>query len=280
MPRAKTSQWRILAHRLALASARAASFCLPPPSACVPVEVMGLRFESALGIAAGYDRLGKLGRRAGALGFGFNEIGSTAPGGVSALRRSSGSARLGINLTLDASRSLTETGAALAQAWGMADYLMLNLIGPASAPLLDPAQRPRLRMLLAELREQQFLLNDSGGRHVPLAVKIRSLPGQVPLDLAELLLELGYDGLLAAHDPGPPATRQRYRAWQEEAQQSQACQQIAALRALAGRDMALMSVGGIQTREHFRSRLQAGAELVQAHTALLHRGPWLPSLLL
>ncbi len=280
MARAKTSRWRILGHRLALASARAASVCLPSPSACVPVEVMGLRFDSPLGIAAGYDRLGTLGRRAGALGFGFNEIGSAAPGGISALRTSSGSARLGINLSLDASRSLSENGAGLAQAWHMADYLMLNLIGPASVPLLEPAQRPRLRILLAELREQQFLLNDSGGRHVPLAVKVRSLPGQVPLDLAELLLELGYDGLLAAHDPGPPATRQRYRAWQDESQQSQACQQISMLRALAGNDIALMSVGGIQTRAHLKARLAAGAELVQAHTALLHRGPWLPSLLL
>ena len=280
MARAKTSRWRILGHRLSLAGARAASFCLPCPAGCVPVEVMGLRFESPLGIAAGYDRLGSLGRRAGALGFGFNEIGSAAPGGVAALRTSSGSARLGINLTLDASRSLAETGAGLAQAWQMADYLMLNLIGPASAPLLEPAQRPRLRVLLAELREQQFLLNEESGRHVPLAVKVRSLPGQVPLDLAELLLDLGYDGLLAAHDPGPPATRQRYRAWQGESQQSQACQQIAALRALAGGDIALMSVGGIQTRAHLKARLEAGAELVQAHTALLHRGPWLPSLLL
>ena len=280
MARAKTSRWRILGHRLSLAGARAASLCLPCPTACVPVEVMGLRFESALGIAAGYDRLGTLGRRAGALGFGFNEIGSTAPGGISALRRSSGSAQLGINLTLDAARSLSETGAGLAQAWHMADYLMLNLIGPASAPLLESAQRQRLRVLLAELREQQFLLNEEGGRHVPLAVKIRSLPGQVPLHLAELLLELGYDGLLAAHDPGPPATRQRYRTWQAESQQSQACQQIAALRALTGNDIALMSVGGIQTRQHFTARLDAGAELVQAHTALLHRGPWLPSLLL
>ncbi len=33
---------------------------------------------------------------------------------------------------------------------------------------------------------------------MPLVAKLRSLPQQPPLELAELLLELGFDGLLAA----------------------------------------------------------------------------------
>jgi dihydroorotate dehydrogenase len=92
--------------------------------------------------------------------------------------------------------------------------------------------------------------------------------------LAELLLELGYDGLLAAHDPGPPATRQRYRAWQGATQQAQACAQIEQLRRLCGGQIALMSVGGIQTAAHLQARLAAGAELVQVHSVLLHDWPW------
>jgi dihydroorotate dehydrogenase len=35
-----------------------------------------------------------------------------------------------------------------------------------------------------------------------------------------------------------------------------------------------MSVGGIQTAEHLRARLVAGAELVQVHSVLLHGWPW------
>jgi dihydroorotate dehydrogenase len=34
-------------------------------------------------------------------------------------------------------------------------------------------------------------------------------------------------------------------------------------------------VGGIQTASHLQARMDAGAELVQVHTALLHQGPWL-----
>jgi len=267
---------RHLGHRLALQLACATAYCRTAPVILRPVEVMGLRFDSPLGIAAGFDRQGRLGRRAGALGFGFNEIGSLALAATTQLSARAlmpGTARLGLNLSLEPGLSLAALRAGLARVWPLADYLMLNLLGPGSAALLSAEQRPRLRQLLAVARtEQQHL--DRPERRVPLAVKLRCLPGQVPLALAELLLDLGYDGLLAAHDPGPPATRQRYRAWQDAAQQEQACAQIAQLRRLCGGQMALLSVGGIQTPAHLDARLAAGAELVQVHSVLLHSWPW------
>ncbi|MCQ4295315.1 phosphoserine aminotransferase [Pseudomonas stutzeri] len=241
--------------------------------------VMGLSFPSPLGIAAGFDRNGRLARRVAALGFGFNEIGSLAAAGLTQLQPfPRGEARLGINLTLDARRSAAETCALLRNAWPHADYLVLNLISPASAPLLS--QTVRLRNLLAALREENHQLNLAGNRRVPLAAKLRCLPEQIPFSLAGLLLDLRFDGLLAAHDPGPPATRERYRAWQDPRQQAQACEQIEHLRRFCGENMALMSVGGIQTATHLRARMSAGAELVQVHTALLRQGPWLAHRLL
>lgn len=265
-----------IGHKLALQLACLAARCCRPVGTAQPVEVMGLRFATALGIAAGFDRFGRLGRGASALGLGFNEIGSFALGEIAQLpaqAHSPGTALLGLNLSLtpDISPAALRTG--LARAWPLADYLTLNLIGPSSAALLGTEQRPRLRQLLAALRSEQQRL-DRTERRVPLAVKLRCLPGQVPLALAELLLELGYDGLLAAHDPGPPATRQRYRAWQDTARQAQACAQIEQLRRLCGRQIALMSVGGIQSAEHLQARLAAGAELVQVHSVLLHGWPW------
>ncbi len=267
---------RRLGQQLALRLACLRARCLTAPSLARPVEVMGLRFDSPLGIAAGFDRYGRLGRRAGALGFGFNEIGSldlAATTQLSARALGPGTARLGLNLSLGPSLSLAALRAGLARVWPLADYLMLNLIGPGSASLLGAEQRPRLRQLLAVARAEQLRL-DRPERRVPLAVKLRCLPGQVPLALAELLLELGYDGLLAAHDPGPPATRQRYRAWQDAAQQEQACAQITQLRRLCGGQIALLSVGGIQSAAHLDARLAAGAELVQVHSVLLHGWPW------
>lgn len=261
-----------LALQLACISAR----CLQAPPPIRPITLMGLRCASPLAIAAGFDRHGQLGRRAGALGFACNEIGSfdlASAAGLVLPAHNAGTALLGINLTIDPGSSIDTLCAGLSRATQLADYLMLNLINPRSAALLSAEQRPRLRQILAALRIRQLRL-DLQGRRVPLAVKLRCLPGQVPLALTELLLELGYDGLLAAHDPGPPATQQRYRAWQEDANQAQACAQIETLRALCGKQLALMSVGGIQSVEHLHARLAAGAELVQVHTLLLHSWPW------
>lgn len=239
------------------------------------IQAMGLEFPTVLGVAAGFDPRGHLGKGASALGFGFNEIGSLDAASLPDRLplNLQGSALLGINLRLDPGRSDQALCQGLARAWPHADYLMLNLIGPGSEVLLDRRERPRLCHLLSELLRQRHALEQTTARHVPLAVKVRSLPGQIPLALAQMLLELGYDGLLAAHDPGPPATRQRYLDWQNPAHQEEACRQIEALHRLCAEDMALMSVGGIQTREHLQARLSAGAELVQIHTALLHQGP-------
>lgn len=265
-----------IGHRLALQLACVAARCLTAPDSAQPVEVMGLHFAAPLGIAAGFDRFGRLARQAGALGFGFNEIGSidlAATARLSARALTPGTARLGINLSLAPDITLTALRAGLARAWPLADYLTLNLIGPRGAALLGIEQRARLRLLLAAARIEQQRLNRCE-RRVPLVVKLRCLPDEVPLELTELLLELGYDGLLVAHDPGPPATRQRYHAWQNEVRQAQACAQIEQLRRLCVGQMALMSVGGIQTAAHLQARLAAGAELVQVHSVLLHDWPW------
>lgn len=244
-----------------------------------PVTAMGLQFCSPVGLAAGFDRDNRLGRRVSVLGFGFNEVGSLGAEGVAALKSANdGTARLGINLTLDSRQSPAQACKVLRDAWPHADYLMLNLMGPASRPLLQ--EHALLRQMLVALRHEQHQLNRAGARSVPLAVKLRCLPGQAPLMQADMLLELGYDGLLAAHDPGPPATRQRYRDWQQEHRQRQACDQIEQLQGLCGTELTLMSVGGIQTAAHLRMRMDAGARLVQVHAALGRQGPWLAARLL
>ncbi len=268
----KPMDWQALRNRIALNLTSVACRLSAVPRH--PVTVMGLEFPTPLGIAAGFDRHGALGRRVAPLGFGFNEIGSLTAAALARLQPiPPGDARLGVNLTLDARCSTAETCALLRGAWRHADYLVLNLIGPSSAPLLH--QGARLHNLLTVLREEQHQLNLRGERWVPLIAKLRCLPEQVPFSLAGLLLELGFDGLLAAHDPGPPATRERYLAWQHPQRQAQACDQIEHLRRFCGNDMALLSVGGIQTASQLQARMRAGAELVQVHAAVLRQGPWL-----
>lgn len=245
-----------------------------------PVRVMNLVFASPLGIAAGFDTAGHLGRAASALGFAFNEIGSLDAASLTAspMINQSGEARLGINLRLDPGSSVDAHCRGLAFAWEQADYLMLNLISPGSEVLLQ--DRTHRYRLLTALLQQRRDLERHGSRRIPMAVKLRSLPGQTPLNIARELRDMGFDGILAAHDPGPPTTRERYMAWQRTQAQEQTCRQIEQLRAACGDHMALMSVGGIQRREHLLARLQAGADLVQLCSALHNRGSALASELL
>ena len=70
----KLMDWQALRNRIALNLTSVACRLSAVPRH--PVTVMGLEFPTPLGIAAGFDRHGALGRRVASLGFGFNEIGS------------------------------------------------------------------------------------------------------------------------------------------------------------------------------------------------------------
>ncbi|WP_445156807.1 hypothetical protein [Halomonas sp. E14] len=248
-----------------------------------PVRVMGLAFANPLGIAAGFDKRGQLGRQAGALGFGAIEIGTLTPPqaaawGAGQAAAAGGGAVLGVSLGMAAD---TEPGAAvddylagMCSAWAHADYLTINLCSPQAGALLAPACREWLEALLVALKQQQRDLAALTGRQVPLAVKLRlPLAGQALPAVASRLAALRFDALVAAFDLGPPATPQRYLDWQTPERQRQACIQVSRLAAaLAGR-LPIISVGGICSAAQVAARLQAGAALVQLHDALVYEGP-------
>lgn len=149
---------------------------------------MGLSFPSPLGIAAGFDRHGKLGRGAARLGFGFSELGTFDIARLPRWRTQPGDAVLGVNLGLPVAADAETLRNGITRAWQAADYLMLNLLSPLSAALL--AEPARLHEVLMLLRQQVNRLRAQSGRHVPLLVKLRCVPGEVPLELTERLRTL------------------------------------------------------------------------------------------
>jgi dihydroorotate dehydrogenase len=52
---------------------------------------------------------------------------------------------------------------------------------------------------------------------------------------------------------------------------------IRRLRARLGADVALIGVGGIESGQQAREKIQAGADAVQLYTGLIYRGPTLVS---
>src|SRR6185436_15198420 len=50
---------------------------------------------------------------------------------------------------------------------------------------------------------------------------------------------------------------------------------LAKVRKLAGRDLVLIGVGGVESAETAFAKIRAGADLVQFYTAMVYRGPGL-----
>ena len=244
---------------------------------------MGLTFPNPLGIAAGFDKYGRLGRHAGALGFGCIEVGTLTPRDAAAYvatkpARGVSGTILGINIGMNPDTALScaldDYLFCLNAVWSQADYIAINLCSPQAAALLHPSRGELLEALLVALKREQRALAAVSGRYVPLAVKVRLALEAVALpEVVTRLAALRFDALIAAIDGGPPATPQRHADWQEPERQRRACDRIAGLAAaLAGR-LPIIAVGGIGSAQHVAGRLCAGATLVQLHDALVYEGP-------
>lgn len=161
-----------------------------------------------------------------------------------------------------------------------ADYLVVNVSSPNTPGLRLLQSIESLRPLLKAVRAEA---DRAAGRKVPLLVKIApDLTDEDLDDVAALALELGLDGIVATNTT---ITRENLSA---PAAQVMACgvgglsgaplkerslAVLKRLRAAVGPDLALISVGGVESAADVLQRLDAGATLVQGYTAFLYEGP-------
>jgi len=231
-------------------------------------DAMGLRFQNPVGLAAGFDRDGRLLNHLESCGFDFVEIGTVSasrrPGGgslVAAVKnfasvRSAGrELRVGVNIGSSrdgfGTEALGEHIAAMRALWPFADYLAINLTSPRS-----PARR-RLELapcagFLAALGAERDALTRSSGLRVPLAVKL--LLDHASQPLVEVLKAAQITGIIGVSDS------------------------VDVLRtASAAFDpIPIISVGGIRSAPDVAARLAAGAMLVQIFRAFVGGSPFLP----
>jgi dihydroorotate dehydrogenase len=163
----------------------------------------------------------------------------------------------------------------------VADYLVVNVSSP-NTPGLRLLQSVRsLRPLLKAVRKAA---DESAGRHVPLLVKIAPDLSDEDIDeVASLALELELDGIIATNTT---ITREGLTTDAETVMaygvgglsgaplKERSLEVLTRLRQAAGPELALISVGGVETADDVGRRLQAGATLVQGYTAFLYEGPF------
>lgn len=163
----------------------------------------------------------------------------------------------------------------------LADYLVVNVSSP-NTPGLRLLQSVRsLRPLLTAVRKAA---DESAGRHMPLLVKIApDLTDEDIDDVAALALELELDGIIAtnttitrdnlATDAGT-VMKMGVGGLSGAPLKERSLQVLTRLRQAVGPELALISVGGVETADDVVRRLEAGATLVQGYTAFLYEGPF------
>ncbi len=206
-----------------------------PDDPRLAMEAFGLRFPNPVGLAAGFDKNGALVGKAGALGFGFAEIGTLTPlpqagnarprlfrlvehgavinrfgfnnrGHESALPRVSRhrqtgtapGALLGVNVgaNKDAADRVADYVAGVRAFAGDADYLAINISSPNTPNLRDLQKPDALDELLARVLDAR----DAAERHPPVLLKIA--PDLAPADLDRLVVvarRRGVDGMIVSN---------------------------------------------------------------------------------
>jgi dihydroorotate dehydrogenase len=287
------------------------------PSSGQEVVVAGISFPNRIGTAAGFDKDAKLVRQLHALGFGHVEIGTVTaqaqPGNprprlfripeqralinrmgfnnegadavaarLAALRASGAKLPvIGVNIgktkvveLKDAAGDYRYSAEKLAP---YADYLAVNVSSPNTPGLRELQQIASLRPILEAVVEK------SGGK--PVFVKIApDVTNEEAIEIAQLSEELGLAGIIATN-----TTISRDGIDSEIAKESgglsgpvlaeRSKELLMMLRGKLPKEMAIISVGGIETAAHVNERLELGADLVQGYTGFVYFGPfWAKSL--
>ncbi len=156
-----------------------------------------------------------------------------------------------------------------------ADYLAVNVSSPNTPGLRSLQEVSALRPILIAVKNQSLGL--------PVLVKIApDLANEDILAIADLAVELGLAGVIATNTTisreGLTTDQETIAAMGSGGLSGAplANKSLEVLRLLSGHlkgEMAVISVGGVETAEDVELRLQNGATLVQGYTGFIYQGP-------
>lgn len=201
-----------------------------------PRDVLGLKFDNPVGLAAGLDKNGEYIDALAALGFGFIEVGTVTPrpqpgnpkprmfrlvehealinrlgfnnGGLDAfianVRRAKYQGVLGLNIGKNfdtpIERATEDYLTCLRGVYPHASYVTVNISSPNTKGLRDLQAAAQLDQLLSALKDERRKLEKKHKKRVPLMLKIApDLDGGAVKDIAQLLLDHGIDGAVATN---------------------------------------------------------------------------------
>ena len=279
------------------AAVRATRLVCPAPVSH-PVEVMGLRFPNAVGLAAGMDKTAAHVSSLGSLGFGHIEVGTITPRPqagnpkprcwrlipakgivnhmgfnncgadkaienlVSAKAYRAKGGIVGINIGKQNSTAVADAlpdyVECMKKLTEHADYLAIDISCPNTPGLTRLQEADALEPLVAGIAAERDRQADRLGRRVPITIKIGP-------DLADETLKRVADlHLEKSQNPGGLSGKPLFERSTE------------VVRILADHlkdELPIIAVGGVMTAEDAVAKMEAGASLVQLYTGFIYSGP-------
>lgn len=188
---------------------------------------------------------------------------------------------IGKNKDTPESQAIDDYLTCLSHVYALADYVTVNISSPNTPGLRDLQHGSTLDNLLSRLKDAQRTLVKEHDRYVPLVVKIAPDLGDDEIQvMAQSLLKNEMDGVIATNTTLSRTGLNSVHA--DEAgglsgvplqdKSTHVIQQLSQV--LDGR-MPIIGVGGIDSPESAKAKLEAGASLVQLYTSFIYQGPTL-----
>ncbi|MGI4935292.1 MAG: quinone-dependent dihydroorotate dehydrogenase [Janthinobacterium lividum] len=168
----------------------------------------------------------------------------------------------------------------LEKVYPYASYVTVNISSPNTKNLRQLQGASELDALLSQLKQAQERLADRHGRYVPLALKIApDIDDAQVTNIADSLLRHRIDGVIATNTTLAREAVKGMQHGDEGGGLSGAPVRelsnavIRKLKAALGDAVPIIGVGGILSGADARSKIEAGAALVQLYSGLIYRGP-------
>ncbi len=272
------------------------------------IERFGLKFNSPLGVAAGFDKNGVVVNQLAALGFGFVEVGTVTynaqkgnekprlfrlpadqalinrlgfnnegtPRVVERLKKIAPNCVLGVNIgknkDVPNEAAIENYLRSFNLASEVADYIAVNVSSPNTPNLRELQKAENLEELLGALQARNRELKAK-----PLLVKIApDLTDAVIEAIVDISLRLNLTGIIATNTT---VSRENIKTKISEIGglsgkpvREKSTEVIAKIHKCANGKLPIIGVGGIFTAEDAFAKIAAGACLVQSYTGFIYRG--------
>tara|TARA_R110001599_G_scaffold64023_3_gene178896 strand:+ start:513519 stop:514508 length:990 start_codon:yes stop_codon:yes gene_type:complete len=191
---------------------------------------------------------------------------------------------LGLNIGKNADtpieRAVDDYLICLEKVYPYASYVTINISSPNTKNLRQLQGASELDALLSQLKSAQQRLSDQHQRYVPIALKIAPDIDQEQIhNIAHALLRHQIDGVIATNTTISRDAVQGLSHAQESGGLSgtpvleASNTVIRGLKKELGETIPIIGVGGILSGADAKTKIEAGASLVQLYTGLIYRGP-------